>query len=145
MKKTVAFSLLLFNSIFLFGQKPVVFSTEKGAIRGYDPVAYFSESKPVLGSVDFAYSYLGATWYFSSSKNLELFKNNAEKYVPQFGGYCAFGMSRGYKAETQPEAWTIVDGKLYFNYNLAVRVDWNKKQAEYIEKANANWPTVKEK
>lgn len=145
MKKVITFSILLFNAIVLFSQKPVVFSTEKGAIRGYDPVAYFKEGKPVIGAAEFAYSYRETTWYFSSLQNLELFKKSPEKYVPQFGGYCAFGMSRGYKAETQPDAWTIVDDKLYLNYNVGVRTDWSKKQAEYIVKANTNWPTVKEK
>ena len=72
-----------------------------------------------------------------------MFKANPEKYVPQFGGYCAYGTSRGYKAETDPEAWTIADGKLYLNYNLEVRATWNANQAEFINKANANWPTVK--
>jgi hypothetical protein len=65
--------------------------------------------------------------------------------MPQFGGYCAFGMSRGYKADTEPAAWTILDGKLYMNYNLAVRTEWTKKQLEYIEKANKNWPAIREK
>ena len=65
--------------------------------------------------------------------------------MPQFGGYCAFGMSRGYKADTEPDAWTILDGKLYMNYNLAVRTEWSKKQLEYIEKANKNWPAIREK
>jgi YHS domain-containing protein len=145
MKRAITFTVLLFNSVLLFSQKPAIFSTEMGAIRGYDPVAYFNDGKPIKGSAEYSYSYQNATWYFSSFQHLELFKKSPEKYVPQFGGYCAFGMSRGYKAETQPDAWTIVAGKLYLNYNLAVRTDWNSKQAEYIEKATVNWPTVKNK
>lgn len=82
-------------------------------------------------------------WYFASADHLLKFKADPEKYAPQFGGYCAYGMSRGYKAKTDPEAWTIVDGKLYLNYNLDVRKLWNEKQAEFIEKANTNWPTSK--
>jgi hypothetical protein len=65
--------------------------------------------------------------------------------MPQFGGYCAFGMSRGYKAETQPNAWTIVEGKLYLNYNTDVRQKWNEDQAGFIQKANENWAKVKQK
>jgi hypothetical protein len=79
-----------------------------------------------------------------SSSNRELFKTNPEKYIPQFGGYCAFGMSRGYKAETQPEAWTMVDGKLYLNYNKKVREEWNKNQVDFISKASSNWVKVKD-
>jgi hypothetical protein len=76
---------------------------------------------------------------------LNLFKTSPEKYMPQFGGYCAFGMSRGYKAETQPNAWTIVEGKLYLNYNTDVRQKWNEDQAGFIQKANENWAKVKQK
>lgn len=121
----------------------LVFGTTDGAIQGIDPVAYFTEAKPVKGDAQYTYKYLDQRWQFSSQEHLEMFKENPEKYMPQFGGYCAFGMSRGYKAQTSPEAWTIVDGKLYLNYNLEVRERWNEKQADFIKKAEANWPTVK--
>lgn len=121
-----------------------VFATADGAIQGYDPVAYFTQSKPVKGVKEFSFNYADQMWYFATAENLELFKSNPEKYAPQFGGYCAYGMSRGYKAKTEPDAWTIVEGKLYLNYNTDVRDNiWNEKQSEFIEKANANWPTVK--
>ena len=120
------------------------YATADGAIQGYDPVAYFTQSKPVKGEKEFSFEHAGQYWYFASAENLELFKSNPEKYAPQFGGYCAYGMSRGYKAKTEPDAWTIVEGKLYLNYNTDVRDNiWNEKQSEFIEKANANWPTVK--
>lgn len=77
-------------------------------------------------------------------KILRCLKVTRKKYSPQFGGYCAYGMSRGYKAKTEPDAWTIVDGKLYLNYNTDVRNTWNEKQSEFIEKATTNWPTVKD-
>jgi YHS domain-containing protein len=140
----IAFTILLTAlSLAVMAQKPEVFSTKDGAIRGYDPVSYFTDSVPTKGSAEFVADYKGAKWHFASSKNLALFNSNPEKYTPQFGGYCAFGMSRGYKAETQPDAWTIVDDKLYLNYNVKVREEWNKKQAELISKAAANWVTVK--
>ncbi len=120
-----------------------VFATSEGAIQGYDPVAYFTDSKPVKGTSEHVYSYLDQSWHFVSKEHLELFKSNPEKYVPQFGGYCAYGMSRGYKAQTDPDAWTIAEGKLYLNYNLEVRATWNANQTELINKANANWPTVR--
>ncbi len=124
-------------------QNSEIFTTDDGAIQGYDAVAYFTENKAVKGSKEFTYKYAGETWSFASLGNLNKFKTDPEKYAPQFGGYCAYGMSRGYKAQTDPEAWTIVNDKLYLNYNLDVRKIWNEKQTEFIAKANSNWPTVK--
>jgi YHS domain-containing protein len=125
-------------------QKPVIFSTKEGAIHGFDPVSYFTESQPQKGNVEITFDFNNAIWHFVSASNRELFKTNPEKYIPQFGGYCAFGMSRGYKAETQPEAWTMVDGKLYLNYNKKVREEWNKNQVDFISKASSNWVKVKD-
>jgi YHS domain-containing protein len=145
MKKPIVFALigLLFQSFLSNGQTSEIFATSEGAIQGYDVVAYFNESKPVKGKKEFLTNYAGETWHFASAENLKSFQTSPEKYMPQFGGYCAYGMSRGYKAKTDPEAWTIVDGKLYLNYNLEVRKIWNEKQDEFINKANTNWPTVK--
>jgi len=126
-------------------QSSEVFTTAEGAIQGFDAVAYFRDSKAVKGSKEFTHLYAGASWHFTSAENLNAFKKEPEKYAPQFGGYCAYGMSRGYKAKTDPDAWTIVNDKLYLNYNLDVRKIWNEKQYEFIEKANQNWPTVKSK
>lgn len=134
---------LLFFSLQAHSQTSEVFTTNDGAIQGYDAVAYFTESKAVRGSKSFTFNYAGEVWYFASAENLKTFKTTPEKYAPQFGGYCAYGMSRGYKAKTDPEAWTIVNDKLYLNYNLDVRKIWNEKQAAFIDKANQNWPTVK--
>lgn len=126
-------------------QKAHVFSDKQGALRGYDPVAYFNESKPVKGTKDFIYHWNGADWYFSNLENMETFKASPEKYAPQYGGYCAFGMSNGYKAPIDPQAWTIVEGKLYLNYNKEVQQSWNKNQNEFINKADENWPQVANK
>ena len=137
-------TLLLFATALTgaFSQK-TVFAPEGKAIRGYDPVAYFTESKPVPGDPKISYNHEGANWYFASEKNRDAFKANPVKYAPQYGGYCAFGTSRGYKAPTEADAWTIVDGKLYLNYNQKVRTGWDKDRTGYIEKADANWPTIK--
>lgn len=121
-----------------------VFATEAGAIQGFDPVAYFTQADAIKGSPDISYQHQGETWYFVSEEHRELFMTDPEKYTPQFGGYCAYGMSRGYKAQTEPQAWSIVDGKLYLNYNLEVRDIWNQDRAAYLEKAIQNWPTVKD-
>lgn len=122
-----------------------IFQSDGVAIHGYDPVAYFLNKKPVKGSKDLEYSWMGAAWRFASKENLELFKTNPEKYAPQYGGYCAYGMSSGYAAPTEPDAWTILDGKLYLNYNTQVRQMWNKDIPGFIMKADRNWPQVPKK
>ena len=124
-------------------QEGEVFATEQGAIRGYDVVSYFKDAKPVKGKKEIKFSYNGATWLFSSDANLKEFKANPVKYVPQYGGYCAYGMSEGHKAPTQPDAWAIVDGKLYLNYDKSVQTNWKKDQPSRIKKADENWPRVK--
>jgi YHS domain-containing protein len=146
MKKSagIVYVVLMFLSFFANGQGREIFATDAGAIRGYDPVAYFTESKPVKGLKEFSYDFEGARWLFASEDNRKAFQSDPEKYIPQYGGYCAYGMSRGYKAKTEPDAWTIVDGKLYLNYNTDVRKIWSEKQNEYIQKANTQWPTVKD-
>lgn len=116
-----------------------VFVTDAGAIRGYDPVAYFTDGGPVKGDPQHRHEWNGVTWHFSSRESLEAFKADPERYAPQFGGFCAFGMSRGYKVGTDPEAFTIHDGKLYLNYNLPVRATWLKDTDAYVEKADSNW------
>lgn len=123
----------------------LIFQTSEGAIKGYDPVAYFTQSKPVKGKKEFSVSWQGATWYFSTAQNRDLFKSTPEKYAPQYGGFCAYGVSRNYKVKIEPEAWTIYEGKLYLNYDLDVSKDWNEDKPGYIKKANANWVTLKDK
>lgn len=114
-------------------------------IDGYDPVAYFTERKPVKGLKGFEYQWMEATWRFASKENLELFKEDPEKYAPQYGGYCAYAVSQGYTAKVDPEAWDIVDGKLYLNYSKSVQKKWRKKRDEYIILADKNWPELRAK
>jgi YHS domain-containing protein len=123
-------------------KKPEVFATDEGAIRGYDAVAYFTESKAVKGSKQYSTVYNEATWCFVSEENLAAFKASPEKYVPQFGGYCAYAVSQDYTYETDPHAFTIVNDKLYLNYDLETSKEWNLKHEEYILMANKNWPEV---
>lgn len=122
--------------------KEAVFSTEDGAIRGYDPVAYFAEGKPVRGDSEITYSWEGATWRFASDANRQEFAANPEKYAPAYGGYCAYAVANGYTATTDPNAWTIVDDRLYLNYSPSVKQRWEKNTKDYISKANKNWPAV---
>ena len=144
-KGMVAMCFLLFGSIAVLAQKSAVFNPTDGAIHGYDPVAYFKELKPVKGSKNYTYAWNSATWYFTSQQNLDTFKASPEKFTPQYGGYCAYGLADGHKAPTDPQAWLIADGKLYLNYNKDVQGMWKKKQAEYIQKADKNWPKLKDK
>ncbi|NES22436.1 MAG: YHS domain-containing protein [Symploca sp. SIO3E6] len=119
------------------------FYTENGvAIRGTDPVAYFQQSQPVPGKSEYTYEWMNATWQFASAENRDSFAKNPEKYAPQYGGFCAWAVSRGYTASTQPDAWKIVDGKLYLNYNRQVQKSWEKDIPGNITKANRNWPGV---
>ena len=114
------------------------------AVSGYDPVAYFTQGRPVEGSGDLEYEWNGATWRFSTPENLAAFKADPEAYAPQYGGYCAWAVSQGYTAKSEPEAWRIVDGKLYLNYSKAVQQQWVEDIPGNITKADANWPKVLE-
>ncbi len=145
MKKLATLSVILFTAASSFAQKSSVFIQSGKAIGGYDPVAYFTEGKPVKGIDKLVYQWNNANWHFSSQQNLDSFKVKPEKYAPQYGGYCAYGLSNGYKAPTNADAWTIDNGKLYLNYNIDVREDWNKERKQRIEKADKNWPQVKDK
>jgi len=115
------------------------------AIQGYDLVAYFEDHKPVKGSEEFIFKYESATYQFASKAHLNTFKKNPEKYLPQYGGYCAYGVSRGYAVGIDTEAWSIVDGKLYLNYSMKVQKTWSEDKPGYIKKADVNWPTVSKK
>lgn len=112
------------------------------AIDGTDPVAYFTVGKPVEGSSDFTHEWNDATWRFASAENRDLFAANPEKYAPQYGGYCAWAVSQGYTASTDPEAWKIVDGKLYLNYSKSVQSTWEQDVPGNISAADVNWPSV---
>lgn len=112
------------------------------AIKGYDPVAYFIEAKPVKGSKKFRTEWKGAHWHFSSETNKKTFEANPEAYAPQYGGYCAWAVSQGYTAGIDPAVWDIIDGKLYLNYNKSVQADWSKGLPHLIDDADKNWPEI---
>ncbi len=112
------------------------------AIQGYDVVAYFTDHKPVRGKPDFVAQYKGATFQFASAAHRDTFTSDPARYAPQFGGFCSYAASRGYKASVDPAAFDIVAGKLYLNYNKQVQVTWKKDIPGYIQKAEQNWPVV---
>lgn len=119
-----------------------VFTRGGAAIRGYDPVAYFTESKPVKGDAKIIYKWKEATWQFANEANRSSFIDNPEKYSPQYGGYCAYAVSQGSTASTDPDAWTIYEGKLYLNYSSSIKKRWSKDKDGYITSANENWPQL---
>lgn len=119
-----------------------VFNTNGVAINGYDPVAYFTEGQPVPGMMKFAVKWEGAIWVFASMANAEAFMANPRAVAPQYGGYCAYAMSKGAVATTEPDAWTIHDHKLYLNYNTNVRGIWREDVAGNVALANGHWPSA---
>ncbi len=129
-------------------------SANQVAIRGYDTVAYFDSTNEkgqilkghaVPGLDQFKFNYKSAVWRFSSQKNLDLFKSNPEKYVPQYGGYCAYGVAKGSLVKIEPDQFTVVDGKLYLNYDSDVNKDWLKDKEGYIKKADAKFTDLLKK
>jgi hypothetical protein len=142
MRRFLLACLALFGVLPALAQQSEVFTDGGSAIRGYDPVAYFTENRPVKGSEKFAHSWKGASWRFASAANRDRFAADPERFAPRYGGWCAYGVAGGYKASIDPEAWSIVDGRLYLNYSSGVRRDWVKDTAGYIRKADGNWPSV---
>jgi len=114
------------------------------AIKGYDPVAYFTDGKPVMGSREFTVEWENATWRFASSRNRDLFNSDPAKYAPQYGGYCAYAVSQGHTADIDPRRWRIVAGKLYLNYNQTAQDRWSKDIPGHIVAADRNWPKLKD-
>ena len=143
--RTLVFAAALAVAAPALAQKADVFSDSGAAIRGYDPVAYFTDARPVKGDAKITHQWKGATWRFASAANRDAFAKSPEKYAPQYGGYCAFGVAGGYTVPTVPEAWSVRDGKLYLNYSKGVQRDWLKDPAGYIGKADANWPKALER
>ena len=137
-------ALLGFTSPVAAGDQ--IFTSWGKAIRGYDPVAYFTQGKPVEGDSDFTHEWMDAKWYFASAANREAFAKNPERYAPQYGGYCAWAVSQNYTASTDPDAWKIVDGKLYLNYSKSVQEQWVAGGVETpIAQGDRNWPAIRTK
>ncbi|MDA0128043.1 hypothetical protein OH458_08120 [Vibrio sp. MarTm2] len=113
------------------------------AIKGYDPVAYFTEEGAVQGKPQFTATYKNAIYHFASSENRDQFKADPQAYAPQYGGYCAFGVAMGKKFETDPQAWKVEDGKLYLNLDKSVQKRWLEDTQGFIQDADNNWPTIK--
>lgn len=136
--------LLMLSSIPAFAQTKTLLNLDKNgiAIRGYDPVAFFTQNQPVKGRSEFESKYNGARYLFASAEDKAMFDANPAKYEPQFGGFCAYGASQGHTAPIKIEAWQIVNGRLLMQYDLGVKKDFNKDQQGNLQKADRNWPGV---
>lgn len=140
MLKLISASLL---AIALFAKDPVqpIYQDKGLAIKGYDPVAYFTDKAPKKGDPNFSLEWMGAKWLFTNAEHRDMFKASPEKYAPQFGGYCSFAVSKNTTAGISPNAWDIVDDKLYLNAALAHGL-WKNNIPGNIKKGQENWPKI---
>ena len=147
MKRFLPTILLLLAVLPALAQTKSLLNLDKTgvAIQGYDPVAFFTDNKPVKGDAKFPVRHNGATYLFASKEHRDAFKADPAKYEPAFGGYCAYGVSRGKLVEIDVDAFQIVDGRLLLQYSKGVRNDFNKDAKGNLTKADANWPGLLEK
>lgn len=143
MKKLLCIALSLIALSPLASAKTLLNVDKAGVgIKGYDPVAFFTDHAAVKGTSANKSTEGGVTYYFASAEHKALFDANPSKYEPQFGGYCAWAVSQGYTAGIDPQAFQIVDGRLLLQYSQGVRKDFNKDTAGNLKKADANWPNI---
>jgi YHS domain-containing protein len=140
-----ALAALALSALPLLAVEPVNKDRAGLAIRGYDPVAYFTDGKPTPGVAAHSFEWRGATWRFASAEHRESFAADPERYAPQYGGYCAKAVSENNTAAIDPAAWKIVDGKLYLNYSLKVQELWEEDIPSRIARADENWPGLVER
>lgn len=147
MKKLILTLFVAALALPLAAQTKTLLNLDKDglAIQGYDPVAFFTNGKPVKGKSEFPARHNGALYYFASKEHRDLFKADPAKYEPVFGGYCAYGVSRNKLVEIDVDAFQIIDGKLLLQYSKGVRDDFSKDPKSNLAKANANWPALVEK
>jgi YHS domain-containing protein len=141
MKSFITF-LVILVAISVQAQKTEIFAPSGIALNGYDVVAFY-ENKSVKGSDAIITVWKGVKWYFSTEANKNSFLQNPQQYEPQYGGWCAYGASRGYKAPTDAVTYAVINNKLYFNFNMKVKELWDKNRQTYIDSANVKWPSFK--
>jgi YHS domain-containing protein len=130
----------------VFAQTKTLVNLDKSgvAIQGYDPVAFFSDNKPVKGMADLQSTYHGGIYYFATARHKASFEANPQKYEPAFGGFCAFGVAKNHLASVDVDAFQIVNGRLLMQHAPKVRDAFNTNQKENLASADANWPTLLE-
>ena len=137
--------LVITGSAVAAGQvKMIDTGADNVAIKGYDPVAYFTEGRATKGSPDIAFSWNEAEWHFASDAHRDMFVADPEQYAPQFGGRCSMGMALGALATPDPEVWKIIDDRLYLYFSTGAREKFVRSTAENLKKAEANWDKVLE-
>ncbi|MGH6893854.1 MAG: YHS domain-containing (seleno)protein [Dongiaceae bacterium] len=119
-----------------------VFVRDGVGVSGYDSVAYFTDGAPTPGSDQFTAEHAGVTYKFATAEHRDLFAAEPGKYLPQYGGHCAYAAAKGAVASTDPEAFTVLDGKLYLNFSQDIRQRWQPRATEFIKTADANWPKI---
>ena len=144
MKRFYLFLVFAALAMPAFAQNKILLNLDKTgvAVQGYDPVAFFTDNKPVKGDGKFLVKHGGAIYFFASKEHRDRFRENPAQYEPVFGGYCAFGVSRNKLVEIDVDAFQIVDGKLLLQYSKGVREDFNKDTKGNLAKADANWPAL---
>lgn len=126
--------------LFVTGEaKMVNTGADNVAIKGYDPVAYFTKGQPMKGKAEITHSWNGAEWHFADATHRDMFAGSPERYAPQFGGFCSMALARGKIKDIDPEAWVIVDGRLYLNFSKPVREKFQENVSENIKQAEINW------
>lgn len=138
----LAFALLFFAQMSQALDPVYASRIAKVAINGYDPVAYFSEGAAFKGKKEFQYKWKGVNWRFYTEDNMNRFSQDPEAYEPQFGGYCAYAVGLGKSASSDPSQFTIVDGKLYLNYNSKTKTLWRQDHEKLIAQGNEVWPRL---
>ena len=138
-------ALVLLSAAALAGELVNVSGASKVALNGYDPVAFFTDSKPVNGSPSITAEDRGATYFFASEEHKKLFKEDPDKYAPQYGGFCAFGVAEGALFPVDINTWQVRGGKLYLNLNPEVLTQFNAHFEGNIAKAEKNWPHLVKK
>lgn len=133
--------LVLVGATAAYAADPI-YTKDGLALSGYDAVAYFTQGRAVKGSPRFEHEWSGVRWRFASAADREAFVASPEKYAPQFGGYCSYGVSRNHAVPGDPEAWKIVDGRLYLNFDKRVRAAWEKELPGVIHVGESHWPAV---
>ena len=118
------------------------YTTDEGAVKGYDAVAYHLDGRAEKGDREFSYMWQDSVWYFKNEEHRDLFAESPVKYAPQYGGYCAYAIVNHEAVPIDPNAWDIVDGKLYLNFSIPIQRKWRESRDEYIEKADEIWPDM---
>lgn len=144
--RRAALALLLALIAPAVAQAQRVNSDRRGlAVKGYDVVAYFVDGRAVPGTAAFEHAVGGVRYRFASAANRDRFAQEPQRYVPQYGGFCAYAVSKGYTADTDPLAWKIVDGRLFLNYDRDVQKIWEQDIPGRIQTGDANWPGLSQR